>query len=119
MPHRDDFASALRWADRAIALDDTVAALWSARAHYLRRLGQLDDATVSARRALTLDPHDWLAHVVLACVLARRNGPGDAIRGHFRSAIAQRPELADDPDLHALLAKHARGDLRRDKRGTD
>jgi tetratricopeptide (TPR) repeat protein len=54
----NDDQGTLEAADRALALDPTLAAAWRERAGALRRLGRLDEAEQNAEQALRLAPDD-------------------------------------------------------------
>jgi chemotaxis protein methyltransferase CheR len=78
---------ALRWCERAIAIDKT-----NARAHYLyatilQEQGSLEQAVLSIRRALYLDPEFVLGHFLLGN-LAARLGRLKESEKHFENTLA-------------------------------
>jgi tetratricopeptide (TPR) repeat protein len=88
----------------------------------LANLGRLDEALACCERALAIDDKQWQAHLVIARVLATRDGDRAEIYGRLgrvvtlwkgaRAELPTVPELAvlrDEPAFAALLVKQKRG----------
>jgi tetratricopeptide (TPR) repeat protein len=100
-------AATRRWAEREPASEDAWYAV--AREELAQRHG--DAAVNAARRLVSLAPRSGLAHYVLACTLAVRDGLGDreAALVHANDAVRLDPGLreaiANDPELATLEGK--------------
>jgi chemotaxis protein methyltransferase CheR len=79
-------AEALRSCDQALAADACNIAAQYLRALVLQEQGAIDEAALSLRRTLFLDPHFPLAHVALG-TLARDQGDAHAARKHLHHAL--------------------------------
>jgi chemotaxis protein methyltransferase CheR len=88
-------AAALEWCDKAIAADKLNAGLRYLRATIRQEQGANDEAMVSLKQALYLDPNFVLAHFALGN-LALRQGKLKESDKHFANALwllsAYRPE---------------------------
>jgi tetratricopeptide (TPR) repeat protein len=108
---RGNHARALEWADRAVEANPDNAYLLSTRGGCLNNLGRLDEALACSEQALALDKSQWHSHLVIACVLAKRDGDRKEILRRLRRVIALWPEgraeLASEPDLAVLRGEPA------------
>lgn len=96
----DRHAEALHWADRAVSVEPLVAGGWHSRATALLGLDRVDEAIAAARRAVELDPDNWVEQYLLGRALV--HGPNrstEAIRV-ARITIGLAPTEAD---AHVLL----------------
>lgn len=86
---------ALEWCEKAIAADKLNAGCYYLLATVRQENGQLDEAAVSLRRALYLDPDFVMAHFALGN-LTRRQGKTKESEKHFANAFSilsvHRPE---------------------------
>lgn len=96
----DRYPDALRWADRAVSVEPLVAGGWHSRATALLGLDRVDEAIEAARRAVELDPDNWIEQYLLGRALV--HGPhrsAEAIRV-ARVTVGLAPTEAD---AHVLL----------------
>ncbi len=67
-----DFAGAREDFEQALRLDPEFADVHHSLAHVLEKLGDLDGALASARRAVELSPDEVLAHTSLSIIYMRK-----------------------------------------------
>lgn len=79
---------------RACSLNSRHAQAALRLAHGLKLLGRLDEASVAATQAVTLDPKSADAHFSLGEIVSRREGFAAAVP-HFRRVTELQPEAAD------------------------
>jgi chemotaxis protein methyltransferase CheR len=99
-------SDALNCCERWIAADKTSASAHYLRAVILQEQGSLQEARVSLRRALYLEPRFVLAHFALANV-ARALEKGEEVRKHLANALdLLRDQEPDDvvPESEGLTA---------------
>jgi Flp pilus assembly protein TadD len=96
---RYDDAAAL--AAESVAADPLHAPAHRLRGEALVALGRDDDALVTLRKAIYLDPDDGVAHFQLAGALARTGSTSAAAREYRAAATvaARRPHGAPAPEL--------------------
>ena len=99
-------------------LDEAVAQYRAALAHgesletrgnlaaLLERANRLDEATVEAERALSLDPRDPAARVTLAKLRGRR-GEVEAARRDYRALLADLGQPGEERQLRTVARAHA------------
>jgi len=75
---------AMEWCERAIACDRLDPVLYYLRATILQELGEIEEATVSLKRALYLDPNFALAHFALGNLALRQEKLREATK-HFEN----------------------------------
>ena len=96
-----DVDSSLAQIRRAETLDPTSAFTVANKADHLLAARRLDEASVEARRALSMDSTQWLAHLVLGVVSERR---GDDVGAARAFSQAQRAMGEDVPWMLAYCA---------------
>ena len=89
----EDYAAALRHADRAAALDPASADAHGNRGNALLRLGRRDEALEALQTAQALNSHDPGLAVNIANVLTELDRPAEALE-HLDRALALAPGLA-------------------------
>ena len=89
---------ALRLCDQAVARDRLDPSLYYLRAEILQEQGMIEEARVSLRRALYLDPKLVLAHFSLGNLTLWRGNPEKAWK-HFENALALLHDLAAEEIL--------------------
>lgn len=88
---RDRYDIAVAMADKAIAVDSTVAAYHKLRGTAFERMGRWESAAASYRRALALDPGDAALHAALGLVCGRQGKLAEAVEA-FTQSLALAPD---------------------------
>lgn len=95
---------ALRMIENALVRAPSSHLLSYSRAHVLRYMGRLDEATTEYERCLDLQPNDVLAHWSLA-YHQKSDVPGTRIDRIKKTQAVLPPDSADQPYLHYALFK--------------
>ena len=88
--NQGELSEALRWCEKAIAIDKLNSELYHLRATILQEQGSIDEAIISLKRALYLDQNFVLAHFTLGN-LALRQGKYKESKRHFDNALILLP----------------------------
>jgi len=75
-----DWAAALKYFDRAVQLDSTLAIAWANHGTALLNLGKPDEALQSYERAKRFDPQDPYIYCSMCSANIARNKPEEAIK---------------------------------------
>jgi chemotaxis protein methyltransferase CheR len=100
--NQGDLMEARKWCERAIAKDKLVSGLHYLRATILMEQGGAEEAVMSLKRALYLDPDFVLAHFAMG-VLNSRRGKLKETEKHFKNVITllrncQQEEILPESD---------------------
>jgi chemotaxis protein methyltransferase CheR len=105
--NQGEFARALEWADKAIALNKLDPELRYLQAVIFQEQGEVEAAVATLKKTLYLDPRFVLAHFALATLSLQRGREKDAAR-HLENAAALVGEYGDDdllPGSEGLSAR--------------
>lgn len=94
---RQDFAGARVDFENALRLDPDYGDVHHSLAHVLEKLGDLDGALASARRAAELIPEEVLAHTTLSVLYMRKGMIAEAEAAKARAAELQRRQDRAQP----------------------
>lgn len=97
----NDFASALTWSERAIAINPLFPPACMNHGLALQGLGRLDEAIAAFTRAVTQAPEFAPAHYMLGRLLWWQGAYDDAVR-HIEKAATLAPEFATEHEYDQL-----------------
>lgn len=99
-------AEALEWCEKGIAGDKLIPGLHYLQATILQEQGKIDEAKISLKKALYINPDFMLAHFTLGNI-ARQEGKWKESEKHFRNAktlLSARPQDEILPESEGMTA---------------
>lgn len=99
------FAEALPYLDRAIALDSTQYAAYTEKGYAHRRLNQMDDAIAAFQRSISLKPESYIAPYELGSIYREKKMWADAER-YLQQSIRNKPDYADAYQELGAVQRH-------------
>lgn len=100
----DRYGPMLECADRAVSYAPDAEWPHRLRSIALRKLGRVRDSVTAARRAVTLAPYIWQAHVNLVEALLA-DGTVPALRDAYRSVLQARELAPEEPEVHIAAGR--------------